>query len=151
MKSLSFIVQIQLTNHVQAAAVYQSLDIQHETQAFYSKSHSPAHRQVYDFVEEYFGFNCNATGRIRTTNRAPIYFQQPGHSLTIIGLERHKDGSRTLLVFDPGFPVSQNVLSLVSERDVRGRVSRREVERLMKSYRREEKRLKKYKTFETLS
>lgn len=32
-----------------------------------------------------------------------IYLQRPRHSLTIVGLERRRDGSRALLIFDPAY------------------------------------------------
>lgn len=111
---------------------------------------SKAYQKVLDFVEEYFRRDEEQIGKIRETVQAPIYFQQPGHSLTIVGLERYKDGNRNLIVFDPGFGPSKALLGLIGKRQLEKRASNRDVERLMRVYRRTSKELKKHDSFEAL-
>jgi len=65
--------------------------------------------------------------------------------MTIIGLEKKKDGSKNLLVFDPMFHDAPNVLKVVGE-TFRAKIP----EDLLRAYRRGVKYLKKYSEFETL-
>ncbi|CAD0058985.1 unnamed protein product, partial [Aureobasidium pullulans] len=87
--------------------------------------------------------------KIHKTHQAPIYFQQPGHSLTIVGLERFNDGSRNLLVFDPSFGPSQALKSLLV-RPSSATVPAKTADHLLKSYRRTIAQLAKYDEFEVL-
>ena len=118
---------------------------------FHNLGDERAHHQLYDFVENYFNQDITASARNVLTNRPPIYLQQPGHSLTIVGLERHRDGARNLLVFDPGFGPSKDIRSLIGKREVGRRIHSRDTEKLMHAYRRTSARLGKYKGFETVS
>ncbi|CAH1638998.1 unnamed protein product [Spodoptera littoralis] len=59
-----------------------------------------SHPALFDWVLRYFqddpaGF------------KAPLYLQHQGHSRTIIGYEKHKDGKATLLVLDPSHSPAQ--------------------------------------------
>lgn len=56
----------------------------------------------------------NSTSKVHSTSLPPIFLQHPGHSLTIIGIETHHDGSRNLLVLDPGFKPSAAIYKLLS-------------------------------------
>ncbi len=68
-----------------------------------------------------------------------------GHSLTIVGFERRKNGSCNLLVLDPMFKPSPGIYRLI---DVKFRTSA--PEKLLKAYRRGESYLDKYSNFEIL-
>lgn len=71
--------------------------------------------------------------------------------MTIIGFQKYVDGYRELLVFDPMFHDSPQVLRLADAADVgESRVSVRKAEELLKAYRRGTKYLKKYGEFEIL-
>lgn len=68
-----------------------------------------------------------------------------GHSLTIVGFERRKNGTRNLLVFDPIFKPSPGIQRLKGTTfSVAG------PERLLKAYRRGEIYLQRYENFELL-
>lgn len=68
-----------------------------------------------------------------------------GHSLTIVGLEIRKSGSRNLLVFDPSFKPSPGIQRLIGTQF-------RAVapEKLLKAYRRGNSYLGKHSSFELL-
>jgi zinc finger-containing ubiquitin peptidase 1 len=68
-----------------------------------------------------------------------------GHSLTVVGLERRKDGSRNLLVFDPMFKPSPGVFKLLGKRFIH-----RAPEEMLRAYRRGELYLRRYSDFELL-
>lgn len=83
-----------------------------------------AHEHLFDTVETYFRSHRNnnqhsptSSGRIHTTKAPPIYFQQPGHSMTIIGLEKRSNGQRNLLVLDPGFGPSKGIRTLLERQE----------------------------------
>ena len=67
-----------------------------------------------------------------------------GHSLTIVGLEVRRNGSRNLLVFDPMFKPSPGIYRLIGTQFRAGNP-----EKLLKAYRRGEAYLK-YTSYETL-
>jgi hypothetical protein len=67
--------------------------------------------------------------------------------MTIVGLEKWRDGSRSLLVFDPFFSPSEMIRNLAGARRLGSRV-RPEV--LLKVYRRKMNYLAKYKEFEAI-
>ena len=68
--------------------------------------------------------------------------------MTIIGIEEFKDGSRSLLVFDPAYSPSKGMLKMLdissTTRSVTASTS------LLKPYRRGKKYLQRYHAFETL-
>ncbi|XP_072945045.1 zinc finger-containing ubiquitin peptidase 1-like [Epargyreus clarus] len=59
-----------------------------------------SHPALFDWVLRYFQNDPNGF-------KAPLYLQHQGHSRTIIGYERHKDGKATLLVLDPSHSPAQ--------------------------------------------
>ncbi|XP_039756753.1 zinc finger-containing ubiquitin peptidase 1-like [Pararge aegeria] len=59
-----------------------------------------SHPALFDWVLRYFQNDPNAF-------KPPLYLQHQGHSRTIIGYERHKDGKATLLVLDPSHSPAQ--------------------------------------------
>jgi hypothetical protein len=85
--------------------------------------------------------------RINRTSLPPIYFQQPGHSLTIVGFERRIDGSCNLLVLDPMYHTSRAMEQLLEAGPRRIRRARLEV---MSIYRRGAKRMAKHDDLEIL-
>lgn len=48
----------------------------------------------------------------------PLYLQTPGHSMVIAGIEKLSDGSRNLIVLDPAYPSSSDILTMIKSRDV---------------------------------
>ena len=76
-----------------------------------------------------------------------MYFQQfTGHSVTIVGLEKSKNGSSNLLVLDPMFRPSPAMCLLITGH----RNTPAEPEKLLKAYRRRGSCLGKYSRFELL-
>ncbi|CAG9788542.1 unnamed protein product [Diatraea saccharalis] len=59
-----------------------------------------SHPALFDWVLRYFRDDP-------TAYKAPLYLQHQGHSRTIIGYEKHKDGKATLLVLDPSHSPAQ--------------------------------------------
>lgn len=69
----------------------------------------------------------------------------PGHSLTIIGFEKLKNGSKQLIVFDPSFHDSSYITRLVGKTFVHPMP-----DLALKMYRRGSRYLKAYREFELL-
>ena len=65
--------------------------------------------------------------------------------MTIVGMERRVDGSKTLIVFDPMFHDASSVTKLVGQA-----FSHKEPEGVLKAYRRGLRYLTKYNEFELL-
>jgi hypothetical protein len=107
-----------------------------------------AHSQLLDYVEAYFisGLDHAAeNGSSRMTQLPPIYFQRPGHSMTIVGMEKRNDGDRVLLVFDPSFAVAEVLRQLKN-----GRVRRSNIDTLMASFRQDGAHLTRWKEYEIM-
>ncbi|SZF04188.1 unnamed protein product [Blumeria hordei] len=70
-----------------------------------------AFKQLLSMAQKYFS-SCvvDVDSKIYNTSLPPIYLQHQGHSMTIIGYEERKDGSNNLLVFDPKFSDSQDMI-----------------------------------------
>lgn len=68
-----------------------------------------------------------------------------GHSLTIVGFEKKVDGSRNVIVFDPMFHDSSDVINLVGRE-----LKHKHPADLLKAYRRGSRYLHKYEEFEVL-
>ncbi len=97
-------------------------------------------------VEKYFQSGVfDPASKVRPTDLPPIYFQHPGHSMTIIGLERMTTGHVNLLVFDPMFRDAASITGLVGKR-----FQHKVPDSLLKPYRRGNKYLRKYQEFEAL-
>ncbi|KAG4034044.1 hypothetical protein MFRU_003g00220 [Monilinia fructicola] len=133
-----------------AQAMFCSLGIQCDTVALKTRKErgeTPAANLLYQKVEEYFLDGCvDFESKVRETSLPPIYFQHPGHSMTIIGYEKQIDGTENLLVFDPMFHDANKVIKLVDSAPVR----HRHPGDLLKAYRRGNKYLKRYNEFELL-
>lgn len=137
----------------EAQALLQSLDIGCEATAFGSNrkgnkgSTAPlALELIYQSVEDYFiGGTTDPSQKVCRTSLPPLYFQHPGHSLTIVGFEKRKSGTCNLLVFDPMFKPSPGIINLTGTR-----FRSAAPEKLLKSYRRGEGYLGRHKCFEIL-
>lgn len=140
-----------LTLVCQAESICVHLNLPHSKHDFSNTESKKAHEKLLDFVENYFAQGIAAgKAKVHKTHQAPMYFQQPGHSMTIIGLERFKDGSRNLLVFDPSFGPSQALRGLLV-RPSSATVPAKTAEGLLKSYRRATAQLARYDEFEILT
>ncbi|KAI9683138.1 MAG: hypothetical protein M1829_005929 [Trizodia sp. TS-e1964] len=130
----------------EAQALFISLDIDCQANGFSKTEEIRAHHKLLPLVEEYFAGSCvEMPEKVHRTDLPPLYFQHAGHSLTIIGIERRKDGSRNLLVFDPMFKSSPAVRRLIGVN-----FRHNYPEDLLKAYRRGERYLRRYNAFELL-
>ncbi|KAF2457344.1 peptidase family C78-domain-containing protein [Lineolata rhizophorae] len=154
----------------EAQALFLHLGIETEVDVFSDMKDGPqAYEQLLATVEQYFreglddiAFRQQPTNNsgnklrqsdlhptssptVHKTLRAPIYLQQPGHSITIVGFERRKDGSGNLLVLDPMFRTSPGMERLVG----RSHISTPRPE-VMKPYRRGKRQLGRHRDFEIL-
>lgn len=117
-----------------------------------------------EYVENYFQSGVeDPTQRVRLTNLPPIYFQHagtllsrcvrarqantdsPGHSMTVIGFERQRNGAKNLIIFDPMFHDASNILKLVGRK-----FEYTFADTALKPYRRGSKYLRRYREFEVL-
>ncbi|KAK0100983.1 hypothetical protein ONS95_013028 [Cadophora gregata] len=130
-----------------AQAMFCSLGIACDAQGLKPQGKStPAHELLFRAVENYFVNGCtDYNPKIRCTFLPPIYFQHPGHSMTIVGFERKRDGSKNLIVFDPMFHDAQNITKLIGTS-----FRAKNPADHMRAYRRGIKYLKKYNEFEIL-
>ncbi|KAL1886361.1 hypothetical protein Plec18167_000291 [Paecilomyces lecythidis] len=132
----------------EAQALFQSLGIRCEANAFHETTQLRAYDALLMHVAEYFrqGTSLEGSDKVLKTDLPPIYLQHPGHSLTIIGFEVREDGSANLLVFDPMFRTSPAIEKLIGT-TVRPSAN---PARLMRAYRRGTSYLRKFKAFEIL-
>lgn len=108
----------------------------------------PAVLGLLDHLEAYFMSGLESAerrGSSYITELPPVYFQRAGHSMTIVGLERKRDGHRNLVIFDPSFGTTRS-MDLVLE----GRRTNAEARTLLKPYRRSDESLSRWKEFEIL-
>ncbi|KAF2128607.1 DUF1671-domain-containing protein [Dothidotthia symphoricarpi CBS 119687] len=105
-----------------------------------------AHDVLLDAIERYFSRTAVSDGsNVYKTLLPPIYLQEPGHSLTIVGFERRRDGSCNLMVFDPMYNTSPAMHKLLGRKNIRN-----ERPEVLFAYRRVTKQLKKHAAFEIL-
>lgn len=125
----------------------QYFGIPHQTHQFHDTlevNNQYADQNLFDWVERYFASaSTDNDSKVQCTLKPPIYFQRPGHSLTIVGFERMRSGTRNLLVFDPMYQVSASMLQLIEK----GRV-RETNDKLLRLYRRSQNRMYSYADFE---
>jgi hypothetical protein len=148
-----------ILNAAQVHALYAHLGIACEVYQFSDTPDEPvlAHDNLMARIESYFaaswqadaGYGASATPveRINRTLLPPIYLQQPGHSLTIVGFERHTDGSCNLMVLDPLYITSRGMHQLL---DAGIRSLRKPRIDVMDVYRRGDRRLRRHLDFEAL-
>ena len=136
----------------EAQALFCNLDIPCEANAFNKSRTAPSGSEIYHQVLqvalEYFstGVTGDPAMKVYQTGLAPIYFQHPGHSLTICGLEIRRSGRMNLLCLDPMFKTAPGIAKLVGSKNV----SVQYPEKLLKAYRRGDDYLKKYSSFEVM-
>lgn len=140
-------------------------------QAFKASSEDDnASRRLLGAIERYFqqGAVGSVDDKVRSTLLPPIYLQRPSklssplklkplgistnrgpqeHSLTIVGLEKHKGGDVHLLVFDPEFQSSSTVVRLAGKATLR---RQSKVTKLLEPYRRSATHLERFNEFEVL-
>jgi hypothetical protein len=105
-----------------------------------------AHEALLEAIERYFAQAAvKDNSNVYKTLLPPIYLQQPGHSITIIGFERRRDGARNLVVFDPMYSTSPAMHKLLGRKNIQ--TARPEV---FHAYRRGAMQLKKHAAFEIL-
>ncbi|OAL51255.1 DUF1671-domain-containing protein [Pyrenochaeta sp. DS3sAY3a] len=105
-----------------------------------------AHESLLAAIERYFAQAAiSDDSNVYKTLLPPIYLQQPGHSLTIVGFERRRDGSCNLMVFDPMYSTSPAMHKLIGRKSIRN--ARPEV---LHAYRRGPRQLRKHAAFEIL-
>jgi hypothetical protein len=127
------------------------LDLAHSVYTFSHTDDKKAYEQLLDFVERYFSRDTlDVLNNVHKSHRPPIFFQQPGHSMTIIGFEHCKDDKRNLIVFDPSFGPGKQLQDLATKPS-HAVISASTADRLLKSYRRSTAQLSKYDEFEILT
>ena len=132
----------------EAQALFLSLSIGCEANAFTRTGELISHEMLLLAIGEYFSDDkfFDTHEKIVMTNKPPIYFQHPGHSMTIVGLEVKKSGAVSLMVFDPMFNPSPAIKRLTKSNSFRVP----NPERLLRAHRRGESYLGRYKDFEIL-
>lgn len=137
---------------MKAQTLFQSLGIAGPAKAFSNvRGSKTAYQDLLDYVESYFSHGSNRPttldqgNKVYVSSLAPIYLQRPRHSLTVVGIDCCHDGSRSLLVFDPGYkPPKELKKSFSTGNEVK------KSKAVLKEYRRNEKYLRRYRAFETL-
>lgn len=131
----------------EAQALFSSLKIKCSARRFQDSTECLALDQVVDDIDCYFQHsrpNLNQDGiKVQRTMLPPIYFQRPGHSLTIVGLEKTVHNERYLLVFDPGRRYNDSTHSFDS-------LSHRQKQDTLESYRLRPQSLRRHSEFELL-
>ena len=111
-----------------------------------SKGKVQAHNQLLSAVERYFAqVGVSDNSNVHKTHLPPIYLQRPGHSLTIVGFERRRDGSSNLVVLDPMYSTSPAMHRLIGRKNIKS--PRPEV---VHAYRRGSSHLRNFAAFEIL-
>jgi len=133
----------------EAQALFLSLGIPCEANAFSSTKTAKAYEAMLCAVGEYFDDDQtkDEVDKVVITDRPPIYFQHQGHSMTIVGVESRTNGTVNLIVFDPMFNPSAPLKKVAA--------SKRSFwcanpAKLLKAHRRGEGYLSKYREFELL-
>lgn len=135
----------------QAQALFRSLGLPYKVERFQDIAKgAKAYEQLLDSVEQYFSTSTTISEprmcrKVQVTALSPVYLQRPHHSMTIIGIEKQENGSRSLLVFDPAYYPSRSMMRTVSANGNFG-----QSESLLKPYRRGKKYLTRFAAFETL-
>lgn len=134
----------------EAQALFMSLDIPCEAAAYTTTNSVVADETMLCAVCEYFDDESTEDNddKVVITEKPPIYFQHPGHSMTIVGVECRSDGLVNLVVFDPMFNPSLDLKRLALSRSRSFKCNA--PEKLMKAHRRGDKYLSKYRAFELL-
>lgn len=134
----------------QVASFCKFLSLAHSVHTFSGTSTKMAYEHLLDFVEAYYSQDAQLDSKVHKSHRPPIFFQQPGHSMTIIGFERSNSGKRNLLIFDPSFGPRKQLQDLVSKPS-RAVEAADFADSLLRTYRRSAVQLRKYDEFEILT
>ncbi|PSS02432.1 peptidase family C78-domain-containing protein [Coniella lustricola] len=131
----------------EALAMFVYLHVPCEAQGFKNKKEAgKAEASLLVNVERYFQQGkYDPNDKVRSTMLPPIYFQHAGHSMTIVGIEKLKDGKANLLVFDPMFRDA----TLITQRAGR-KFKYKYPDMALNAYRRGHKYLKRFREFEVL-
>ncbi|KAK4164867.1 zinc finger with UFM1-specific peptidase domain protein [Cladorrhinum sp. PSN259] len=139
----------------EAIAMFRLLKVPCEAQGFKHDEHQVAETLLLDYVENYFKSGTPHSSQysqsyhhVRVTDLPPLYFQHRGHSLTIIGFEKLKNGARQLIMFDPYFHDSSSITRLVGK--VPLSAHHPSPDNALRTYRRGAKYLKPYREFEVV-
>ncbi|KAF2095198.1 DUF1671-domain-containing protein [Rhizodiscina lignyota] len=130
-------------------ALFRSLDIPCTSESFHDMNDGhKAYENLLDNVESYFTSAVpdqeeDKKTKVHRTGLPPIYLQRPQHSLTIVGLEKRRNGSRNLVVFDPMYKTTPALVKLLGRSDISLPHSM-----AMESCRRWPKNLARYDSFE---
>ncbi|KAH0319694.1 DUF1671-domain-containing protein, partial [Aureobasidium melanogenum] len=137
----------------EAASICKHLNLDHSVKSFSDTKAGRAHQQLLNFVEHYFS-QCTegpiSNPKVHESHRPPLFFQQPGHSMTIIGIERYSNGNRSLLVFDPSFEPPKQLADMVTGSPTAA-IPAKVASRLLRPYRRGAPQLARYDEFEILT
>ncbi|KAI8298583.1 hypothetical protein K4K59_002751 [Colletotrichum sp. SAR11_240] len=130
----------------EAQALFVSLQIPCTAQGFKDAEPGRSEAKLMYAVEQYFKHGMQSPpAKVTCTQLPPIYFQHAGHSLTIVGFERQKNGPSNLLVFDPMFRDAPALARLIGQT-----FKHRSADESLKPYRRGSKYLRRYREFEIL-
>ncbi|KAI9721361.1 MAG: hypothetical protein M1828_005221 [Chrysothrix sp. TS-e1954] len=122
-----------------------------------------AHKRLIDICLEYFGAESQMAWQkgikqsdtvartiIKITPHPPMYLQQSGHSVTIVGVEKgNEDDPGAIFVFDPAFSTPPEIVSLAEKSRQSGEVT--DPSRLVASYRRDRRNLARHTSYEVLA
>jgi zinc finger-containing ubiquitin peptidase 1 len=104
----------QFIGPAEVQALWDYLRVSHQAMDYMGPE---CYHELINFVERYFLGHierANSTAskdeRAVLTHAPPIYIQFDGHSMTIVGMEKMLDGTRNLIVLDPGSQPSSSTL-----------------------------------------
>ena len=130
----------------EAVACFTQIGVAVEAFTFQDDQDELAVVALLDHIEAHFidgQGTAQRRGKSCLTTMAPIYFQRRGHSMTIVGLVKNKDGSRDLLLFDPSFDTAPAIWTLLG-----GELSGSQLGTLLRPYRRSDQSLGRWDEFE---
>ncbi|KAJ4145684.1 hypothetical protein LMH87_004523 [Akanthomyces muscarius] len=131
----------------EAQALFFNMKIKCSARRFQDSKERSALDQVLDDIISYFQRPLPSLEvgsiKVRSTMLPPIYFQRPGHSFTVIGLEKTVHNEWHLLVFNPGNRYRDTTHHFPS-------VSPRRKQDTLEPYRLRPESLRKYSEFELL-
>jgi zinc finger-containing ubiquitin peptidase 1 len=141
-----------LIGTLEVAALLEHLDIPHTVQGFYDANAEDA---LLGAIWDYFSSPDQKAERdlgqckLYKTQKAPVFLQRPGHSITVVGIERRKDRTRRLLIFDPAWqpPSLMRNPGLLSEAVLNSRLRRFY---LLQRYRKPRRYLRPFNAFEVV-
>ncbi|KAF1985128.1 DUF1671-domain-containing protein [Aulographum hederae CBS 113979] len=136
----------------EARTIFKYLQVPCQARVFASDADGcTAWTSLIDAVERYFSSTASfvdGNAKVRQTRLGPIYLQIPGHSMVIVGLEQRQDGSKNIIVFDPGYRPTASM-----NRAIRSKLTiadQKIVSRLLAPYRRSGAQMESHSNFEML-